>query len=156
MVSCQVVPNICRVMYVFDRQRGGLGGARAYPKRKKKKIGKSCQLRLDDTRYVRTFCPTRVPEISSSTVPYCPRPLIIYSGGRTTNEGETRGKAGEGEDEKIMPKTVPLPCQRQRQASASVYVCPSIPPKDSRAPPPSPRRHHHPVSSVVGTPRYAQ
>jgi hypothetical protein len=54
-----------------------------------------------------------------------------------------------------MPRTVPSPCWRQRQASACAYVYPSIPPRDSRAPPPSP--HHHLVSSlVVGTPRYAQ
>jgi hypothetical protein len=146
-VSCRanVVSVPCRAMYVLT-ERGPMGHEHMPSPPKKKRLAES-------TTTPDTFdFLSDAPKNSTSIVPYCPPPPH-YHLFRGTND-ERRGNEREsGRGRRIMPKTVPSPCQRQ--ASASVYVYPSIPPKDSRAPPPSPRRRHL-VSLVVGTPRYAQ
>ena len=150
-VSCHVVPFV--VPCTSLTERGWM--ARVCPPQKIFDQSCSFDATTPDT-FVRLFCPTRqnfLPAPCLSAPPY-----HLFRG--TNDErGRTRvNKVSRRWRKKIRPKTVPSPCQSQ--ASASVYVYPSILPKDSRAPPLNRRRrrrhHHHLVSLVVGIPRYVQ
>jgi hypothetical protein len=99
----------CRAMYVLT-ERGWLGHAHA----PKNEFGPIVQLRLDDARHARLL---------SGTVPYCPAPLIIYSGRRTRrNEGKRARERARVRAKKLCRRRFLRHASSARRPRAFTYI----------------------------------